>query len=111
LAVRRGTLKRALSNLIDNAQHYGKRVDIRLSATVDTVTIAVEDDGHGIAPENRARALEAFVRLDPARGRDTQGFGLGLAIVERAVVLHGGEFMLDDAPAGGLSARIVLPRS
>ncbi|WP_066588616.1 ATP-binding protein [Sphingomonas pruni] len=108
--VRRVAMKRALTNLVDNALHYGKRVDIRLDATPDRVTIAVEDNGPGIAPEDRARALEPFVRLDTARGRDTQGFGLGLTIVQRAVAAHGGEFALDAAPSGGLSARITLPR-
>jgi len=111
LPVRRVALKRALTNLVDNALHYGKRVDIRLDATDDAVTIAVEDDGPGIAPADRARALEPFVRLDPARGRDTQGFGLGLAIVQRAVALHGGSFVLDASASGGLSARIVVPRA
>ena len=110
LIVRRVALKRAVTNLVENALHYGKRVDIRLDATPDRVTIAVEDDGPGIAAEDRARALEPFVRLDAARGRDTQGFGLGLAIVQRAVAAHGGTFALDSAPSGGLSARITLPR-
>ena len=110
LAVRRVVLKRALTNLVDNAQHYGKRVDIRLDLGPDAVTIAVEDDGPGIAPEDRARALEPFVRLDPARSRDTQGFGLGLAIAQRAVAIHNGVFALETAPSGGLRARITLPR-
>lgn len=110
LAVRRVALKRALTNLIDNALHYGKRVDVRLDAADDAVSIAVEDDGPGIPLAERERALEPFVRLDPARGRDTQGFGLGLAIVQRVAALHGGQFALDSAPSGGLSARITLPR-
>ena len=109
--IQRGVLKRALTNLIDNARHYGKRVDLKLSASAEAVTISVDDDGPGIAAPDRARALEPFVRLDPARQRDTQGFGLGLAIVQRAVALHQGEFILADAPSGGLSARIILPRS
>lgn len=110
LTVRPVALKRALTNLIDNALHYGDRVDLRLSVEAETVTIAVDDDGPGIPPEARAKALEPFVRLDPARARDTQGFGLGLAIVRRAVAAHEGEFVLDTSPAGGLSARISLPR-
>lgn len=110
LTVRRVALKRALTNLVDNALHHGTRVDLRLDATPEAITIAVDDDGPGIAPENRARALEPFVRLDPARGRDTQGFGLGLAIVQRAVAAHGGAFALETAPGGGLRARITLAR-
>jgi signal transduction histidine kinase len=111
LVVRRVALKRALTNLVDNALHYGTRVDLRLDATPGTVTIAIDDNGPGIAPEDRARALEPFVRLDAARGRDTQGFGLGLAIVQRAVAAHGGDFALETSPAGGLSARVTLPRA
>lgn len=110
LTVHRVALKRALTNLVDNALHHGTRVDLRLDATPETITIAIDDDGPGIAPENRARALEPFVRLDPARGRDTQGFGLGLAIVQRAVAAHGGAFALETAPGGGLRARIMLAR-
>lgn len=111
LSVYRGALKRALTNLVDNARHYGKRVDIRLEPAPQAISIAVEDNGPGIAPEDRQRTLEPFVRLDPARGRDTQGFGLGLAIVQRAVALHNGQFVLGEAPSGGLSAQIILPRS
>ncbi len=109
LIVRRVALKRALTNLVDNALHYGTRVDLRLDEAPEAITIAIDDDGPGIAPADRARALEPFVRLDPARGRDTQGFGLGLAIVRRAVAAHGGTFTLETSPAGGLSARIALP--
>lgn len=110
LPVRRVALKRALTNLIDNARHYGKRVDVRLDALADSVVITVEDDGPGIPPDQRDSVLEPFVRLDPARARDTQGFGLGLAIVQRVVAVHRGELELGAAPAGGLSARITLPR-
>ena len=110
LTVHRVALKRALTNLVDNALHHGTRVDLRLDTTPEAITIAVDDDGPGIAAEDRARALEPFVRLDPARGRDTQGFGLGLAIVQRAVAAHGGTLTLETAPGGGLRARITLPR-
>lgn len=108
--VRPVTLKRALTNLVDNALHYGNRVEVRLSATDTALCLTVEDDGPGIAPEERAHVLEPFVRLDVARARDTKGFGLGLAIVRRAVALHGGTLALDTSDLGGLSARITLPR-
>lgn len=110
LAVRGVPLKRVLTNLIDNARNHGTQIDVRLDVTPDTVRIAVEDDGPGIAPADRARAVEPFVRLDPARRRDTKGFGLGLAIVQRAVALHNGQFALDTSPSGGLSAQVTLPR-
>ncbi|MFA5970298.1 MAG: ATP-binding protein [Sphingomonas sp.] len=110
LPIRPVALKRALTNLIDNALHYGNRVVVQLEADEDAATITIDDDGPGIPFEDRTRVLEAFVRLDPARARDTQGFGLGLAIVQRAVAVHGGEFALEGSPLGGLRARIVLPR-
>ncbi|MBN8809312.1 MAG: HAMP domain-containing protein [Sphingomonas sp.] len=111
VAVRRGMLKRALTNLIDNAQHYGTKIEVTLAETPDAIAITVADDGPGIPAADRDRALQPFVRLDPARARDTQGFGLGLAIVQRAVAAHEGTLTLDTAPLGGLEVRITLPRS
>lgn len=110
IRVRPVAIKRALTNLVDNALHHGTRVAIRLEANEDRVVIAVEDNGPGIPEEERARVLEPFVRLDGARARDTQGFGLGLPIVQRAVEAEGGVLTLDNRPEGGLRAAISLPR-
>ena len=110
ITVRAVALKRALTNLVDNALHHGDRVAIRLEVRDDGVAILVEDDGPGI-PENRlSHVLEPFVRLDTARARDTQGFGLGLSIVKRMVDAEGGTLSLSNRPEGGLCARITLPR-
>jgi signal transduction histidine kinase len=73
------------------------------------VTLTVEDDGPGIAPEDRHRVLERFVRLDESRGRGTGGAGLGLAIVREVVGSHGGEVTLGESPLGGLRVEIRLP--
>ncbi|WP_229425530.1 ATP-binding protein [Massilia sp. Se16.2.3] len=83
-------LKRALSNLLRNAQKYAAQ-DIRLSARSDgsRITIAVEDDGPGIPEDERERIFEPFYRLDRSRDRATGGFGLGLSIARKAVLLHG----------------------
>jgi signal transduction histidine kinase len=102
--------KRALVNLVDNALHYGTRVDLRLAGTAQGVAIRVEDDGPGIPDDALARVFEPFVRLDPARGRDTIGFGLGLAIVARAVEAEGGTVTLANRAEGGLCATIILPK-
>jgi signal transduction histidine kinase len=111
IRIRPIAIKRALTNLIDNALHHGTRVDVRLTAEPTRVTIAIEDDGPGIPEAERARVLEPFVRLDGARARDTQGFGLGLSIVQRAVETEGGTLSLDNRPEGGLRATISLPRA
>ena len=67
------------------------------------------DDGPGIPEHEMAHVLEPFVRLDPARGRDTIGFGLGLPIVVQAIEAEGGTLTLINRPSGGLEACVVLP--
>ncbi|MFD1612497.1 ATP-binding protein [Sphingomonas tabacisoli] len=110
LTVRPLGLKRAVANLIDNAVHHGSHVVVRLAETPARVTIAVEDDGPGLPDDMRDEVTKPFVRLDTARPRDTIGFGLGLAIVTRAVEREGGRLSLRNRPEGGLSAEIVLKR-
>ncbi|MBJ6121530.1 ATP-binding protein [Sphingomonas mollis] len=102
--------KRALVNLVDNALHYGGRIDVHVAATDGGVEIRVEDDGPGIPDESLLLVFEPFVRLDAARRRDTVGFGLGLSIVARAVAAEGGSVVLENRAAGGLAAIIRLPR-
>lgn len=109
--LRRLSFKRALSNLVENALHYGEVVTITLDAA-DPVMLAirVEDDGPGIPDAELEAVLEPFVRLDTARARDTVGFGLGLSIVQAAIVAEGGALRLSNRAQGGLCAAITLPR-
>jgi len=109
LAVRPLLLKRALSNLLDNAVKYGGgEIAVRLGREGDRVVLAVEDRGAGIPAAQREAAKRPFMRLESARS-DATGSGLGLAIVERAMRLHGGEFHLEERAGGGLVAMLVLP--
>jgi signal transduction histidine kinase len=109
--VRVSALRRAISNLIENALHYGERAEVRLDASDAEITITVDDDGPGV-PEGRiAEVQQPFVRLADARERNTSGLGLGLAIVASVVEAEGGTFTLINRPTGGLSARIVIPRT
>ena len=108
--LRRFGMKRALTNLVENALHYGEHAIITLQVDPgDDVRIRVEDDGPGIPDESLELVLEPFVRLDTARRRDTVGFGLGLSIVARVVAAEGGELTLANRPEGGLCAEIRLP--
>ncbi|MEN8517251.1 ATP-binding protein [Burkholderia sp. RS02] len=102
---------RALLNLIRNGARYATRT-VRLSATSDAsgmLVLSVDDDGPGIPAVERARVFEPFQRLDSSRDRQTGGFGLGLAIVRRVALVHGGNVRLDDSPLGGARFAITLP--
>ncbi len=107
----RGDLTELLGNLLDNACKWcGGRV--RLSAAVDPaaaarqqLTLVFEDDGPGIAAEDRARVLERGVRAD----EKVPGHGLGLAMVRDTVDLYGGTLTLDTSPLGGARFTLTLP--
>lgn len=109
LRLRRLAMKRALTNLIDNALKYGRCAHVALEPGDGIVTVRISDQGAGVPPEELAHILEPFVRLDPARGRDTIGFGLGLPIAVQAIKAEGGMLTLDNHPRDGLVATIVLP--
>jgi len=59
--------------------------------------------------DKREQMFEPFFRIEESRNRDTGGIGLGMAIARTAIRAHGGEIYLEDAPQGGLLARIYLP--
>lgn len=110
-AGRLSALRRALQNLIDNAIKYGHSAHIRIGDSADALRIAVEDEGPGIPPEELARVTEPYYRPDASRNSETGGVGLGLSIVKDIALMHGGELILANLPAGGLSATLVLPRT
>jgi two-component system OmpR family sensor kinase len=103
-------LGRALSNLLRNAQKYAA-ASIRVTAQRigETVEIAVEDDGPGIPEDERERIFEPFYRLDRSRDRATGGFGLGLSIARKAVLLHGGSLRVEGSSLGGARFVVSLP--
>lgn len=109
--VRPVPIRRALSNLIENAIHYGGNAHVSVRRDGNEAEIIVDDDGPGI-PEDRINdALQPFIRLDNARLRDTAGMGLGLAIVRKAVRMDNGTLTLSNRPGGGLRATIRLPQT
>ena len=86
-------VKQALINLLDNALRYtpsGGSVTVRLQTDGEWVSVAVEDTGHGIEPENIPHLFERFYRTDWARAKDAAGTGLGLPIVKEIAEAHGG---------------------
>ncbi len=109
LPARRDALKRALANLVGNAQRYGKRVTVAAARRDDGIEITVDDDGPGIAPEKREDVFRPFVRLEISRNPATGGVGLGLTIARDILRGHGGDVVLDASPLGGLRASARLP--
>lgn len=102
-------LHRALRNLVDNAvRHARSTVIVSLTAADGRAELVVANDGPPIAPADRERIFDRFVRLDDSRSRDRGGSGLGLAIAREIVVAHGGVLTVADAPAG-VAMRIGLP--
>ena len=110
--LRRGAIKRALQNLIENALAFGHDVRVGLTAGARTVRYWVEDDGPGIPEADREAAMRPFVRLDTARNQNAgSGVGLGLAIAADAAHSHGGTLRLGHSTdLGGLRAELRLPR-
>jgi signal transduction histidine kinase len=107
-------LGRALLNLVDNAVRYtpaGGKVEISARPTDGWVELAVRDTGPGIAPADRERVFQPFVRLDAAGAGGTKGTGLGLAIARSVVVAHGGTLTLEPTPGAGSRFTIRLPRA
>ena len=101
-------IRRALSNLIENALHYGGNAEVSLGQAGGHVTITIADRGPGIPEEELAHVLQPFVRLDHARSRDTPGMGLGLAIVEKSLTGEGAVLTLANREGGGLVATVRL---
>ncbi|EKZ95458.1 MULTISPECIES: ATP-binding protein [Cupriavidus] len=102
---------RALLNLIRNSTRYAHRsISLRASSGAGgSLVLTVEDDGPGIPAADRVRVFEPFHRLDSSRDRHTGGFGLGLAIVRRVALIHGGDVRLDSGSWGGARFMMTLP--
>lgn len=110
LTCRPGTLKRAFTNLIENALKYGYRAYVSLDATADTVLVSIRDEGPGIVAEHQEDVFLPFFRVEGSRARTTGGSGLGLSIVKTVIDAHDGTIRLRNLPRRGLEVTIALPR-
>ena len=104
------TLERLVRNLTENAARYAaSAVALSLFERDGQVVLRIDDDGPGIAPADRERVFDRFVRLDDARDRGSGGSGLGLAIVKEIARLHGGAVSVREAEIGGARVEVRLP--
>ncbi len=114
-------LHSAIENVVRNAVRYtqeGTSVQVRLEQGIGVendnlrgpeAIVRVTDSGPGVPEEALDKLFRPFYRIDDARGRQTGGVGLGLAITDRAVRLHGGTIRVSNRPQGGLMVEIRLP--
>lgn len=102
-------LKRVMTNLMDNAIHYGKAPQIELHSKHGEVVIRVLDRGPGIPAAHREDVFLPFYRLEGSRNKSTGGVGLGLSTARAIVLEHGGSLTLCERQGGGLEAVVILP--
>jgi two-component system osmolarity sensor histidine kinase EnvZ len=103
-------IKRAVTNLVENAVKYGALPSMTLMAGATQITVTVRDHGVGIPADALERVFEPFYRLDKSRHKATGGVGLGLTAARAVIRGHGGDITLRNHPDGGLEATVTLPR-
>ena len=102
-------VRQAIDHLVTNAaRHAHELVTVDIEVGPDAVVVHVDDDGPGIAPADRAKVLQRFVRLDEGRDRDAGGAGLGLAVAAEVAAAHDGEVTIDESALGGARVSLVL---
>ena len=109
VTVRPDSFTRMVTNVVVNAMRHADSVKVVATHEGKRLTVTVEDDGPGIAPEQREEVFKPFVRLDVARNIDSGGTGLGLAIARDVARSHGGDILLSDSAMGGLRVLIRVP--
>lgn len=104
LPLRADAVRRAITNLVDNARRHGQRIALSAARLGErNVQVLIDDDGPGIPEDLREEMFSPF-----ARG-EAGGSGLGLTIARDIVRAHGGDIVLENSPLGGLRARVQLP--
>lgn len=109
IAGRHLALKRALTNLVQNAIKYGGIAKVSARADAAQIRVSIEDDGPGIPTEKLEAVFQPFYRLETSRARSTGGHGLGLTVTRTILRAHGGDVVLKNGDAGGIVARVTLP--
>jgi signal transduction histidine kinase len=106
-------MKLLLKNLLENALRHTPQghapPEVALERTRDEIVLAVRDHGSGIAPEHLPHVTEPFYRADPARRRDTGGYGLGLYLCRVIAEAHGGRVAIESRVGEGTTVRVTLP--
>ena len=107
--VRPEAMRRALVNLVGNAQRYARNIRVSGRRGAEAIEIIIDDDGPGVPADKREEVFRPFFRLEESRNPETGGIGLGLTIARDVVRGHGGDVILADSPMGGLRVILRLP--
>ena len=107
--IRPNSIKRCISNLLDNGLSYGKKIEIKAQKTVSNISLFVDDDGPGIPENEYQNVMKPFYRIDKSRGQNKSGVGLGLSIANDIIRSHGGSISLMKSALGGLRVKISFP--
>ncbi len=102
-------LKRAFSNLIQNALRYGDVARVSIADDAGRVHVVIEDDGPGIPPDQLSAVFTPFYRVETSRRRQTGGVGLGLTVAHRVITTHEGTIELTNLTLRGLRVVVTLP--
>ena len=109
---RSNTLVGVFDNVIRNAIHYtphSSAIWVSLTKRKDAFWMSIKDSGPGVEDENLKGIFEPFFRTCEARNRESGGYGLGLAIAQRTILLHGGTIEARNCKPTGLEILISLP--
>jgi len=107
--VRPHSIKRCLTNLLDNALAYGEKTEVFTKKTADDILILIDDNGVGIPENEYQNVVKPFYRIDKSRNQNKSGVGLGLSIANDIIRSHGGKIFLEKSPLNGLRVKISLP--
>ena len=102
--------RQIVGNLLKNAMKYRRhRVILHLASQHDRLTVAVRDDGPGIAPEHQEAIFERYKQVGPCPGLARDGHGLGLAVSRILARSMGGDIVVESQLGQGAVFRLVLP--
>ena len=106
---RKNLMTRCVNNLINNANNYGTKVNIKIKKEKSLVIIIVEDNGPGIPSKEYINIVKPFYKIDKSRSETKSSVGLGLSISSDIIKSHGGDLEFDKSSLGGLQVKVSLP--
>lgn len=105
-------LHRAIENILRNAFNYApaqSKIHLHLTQSENLLKIQISDQGPGVPQDQLDKIFHPFYRVDLSREKRTGGYGLGLAIAQKAIQLHRGRIIATNRPEGGLLVQIEIP--